>query len=84
VITDSLSAGAISDAGYDVPHATVRALKVGADMVLFNADATHVAGVGGTTVHTIVAAVRAGNLARSRLVNAVVHVLRAKHVDLCG
>ena len=84
VITDSLSAGAISDAGYDVSHATVRALKVGADMVLFNADAAHVAGVAGTTVHAIVAAVRTGTLARSRLVDAAVHVLRAKHVDLCG
>jgi beta-N-acetylhexosaminidase len=84
VITDSLSAGAISDAGYNVPRATVRALKVGADMVLFNADAGRVGGVARATVHAIVAAVRAGNLSRSRLDTAAVHVLRAKHVDLCG
>jgi beta-N-acetylhexosaminidase len=84
VITDSLSAGAISDAGYDVPRATVRALKVGADMVLFNAGPARVARVAGATVHAIVAAVRAGKLARSRLEAAAVHVLRAKHLDLCG
>jgi beta-N-acetylhexosaminidase len=84
VITDSLSAGAIRDAGYDVPRATVRALKVGADMVLFNAAPARVASVAGRIVHAIVTAVRAGGLARSRLQDAAVHALRAKHLDLCG
>jgi beta-N-acetylhexosaminidase len=84
VITDSLSAGAISDAGYDVPRATVRALKVGADMVLFNADPGQVTGAARAMVHAIVVAVQGGRLARSRLETAAVHVLRAKHVDLCG
>jgi beta-N-acetylhexosaminidase len=84
VITDSLSAGAIRDAGYGVPRATVRALRVGADMVLFTADPTQVARVAGAAVHSIVAAVRAGVLPRTRLQTAVVHVLHAKQVHLCG
>ena len=40
VITDSLSAVAIRAAGFHIPAATVRALVVGADMVLFGAPAT--------------------------------------------
>jgi len=37
VLTDSLSAGAVSGAGYSVPRAAVAALGAGADMVLYNA-----------------------------------------------
>jgi len=45
VITDSLSAVALSALGYSVPKAAVAALEAGADMVLFNADASAVAGM---------------------------------------
>jgi beta-N-acetylhexosaminidase len=84
VITDALSGGAIRGAGYHVPRATVRALRVGADMVLFTADSSQVADVSQRTVGAIVAAVRSGRLRLSRLRSAVVHILDAKHVRLCG
>ena len=40
VVTDSLSAGAIRGAGYDVPHAAVAAIEAGADLVLFGSNLT--------------------------------------------
>jgi beta-N-acetylhexosaminidase len=83
VITDSLSATAIKSAGYPVPKATVQALAAGADMVLFTAAAGNVTTVTKQTVAAVVAAVGAGTLARSRLENAVAHILAAKKVDLC-
>lgn len=84
VITDSLSAGAVRAAGYDVPDAAVRALEVGADMVLFNADPPQVADVARGIVRAVVMAARSGNLPRRRLEVAVLHVLRVKNVDVCG
>jgi beta-glucosidase-like glycosyl hydrolase len=84
VVTDTLSGGAIRAAGYDVPRASVRALRVGADMLLFSAEPGQVADVAGATVRAVVAAVRAGNLSRSRLRAAVLHVLDAKQVRLCS
>lgn len=83
VMTDSLSAGAISGAGYSVPSATVAALRAGADMVLFNASSGAVAATTAQTVGAVVAAVAAGTLSRARLQDAVGHVLAAKGVDLC-
>jgi beta-N-acetylhexosaminidase len=84
VLTDSLSAGALSDAGYSVPAASVSALAAGADMVLYNADPKTVASLTDQTVLAITAAVGSGKLTRSRLENAVQHILYAKHIDLCG
>lgn len=83
VMTDSLSAGAIRGAGFSVPAATVRALRVGADMVLFNAAPDRVAGVTDRIVRAVVRAVRRGDLPRHRLRTAVVHVLRAKNAAVC-
>jgi beta-N-acetylhexosaminidase len=83
VITDSLSAKAISAAGFHVPRASVRALTVGADMVLFGAAPDRLADLNHRVVRAIVDAVRSGALPRTRLQRAVVHVLRAKHVTLC-
>ncbi|HEY7223319.1 MAG TPA: glycoside hydrolase family 3 N-terminal domain-containing protein [Micromonosporaceae bacterium] len=82
VITDSLSATAIQSAGYDVPHATVAALAAGADMILFTS--TSVATQTRHIVQAIVAAVNAGTLSRSRLEDAVNHILSVKKIDLCG
>jgi beta-N-acetylhexosaminidase len=79
VITDSLSAVALSAAGYTVPEATVAALEAGADMVLFDADPTAVASVTKETISAVTAAVSAGKLGRSRLVSAVTHILDVKH-----
>ena len=84
VITDSLSAVAIQAAGFHIPAATVRALVVGADMVLFGATADQVADVTTRIVRAVVNAVDSGTLTRTRLRDAVVHVLGAKHVDLCS
>lgn len=84
VITDSLSAVAIQAAGFHIPAATVRALVVGADMVLFGATADQVADVTNRIVRAVVNAVDSGTLTRTRLRGAVVHVLRAKHVNLCS
>ncbi len=84
VLTDSLSAGAIAEAGYRLPAAIVQALRAGADMVLFNAGSKSVGARTRRVVNAIVTATDAGSLPRARLQAAVVHVLRAKKVDLCG
>lgn len=84
VITDSLSAVAISDAGFGVPAASVRALRAGADMVLYGATPDQVGPLTRRTVRAVVSAVRTGHLARRRLRDAALHVLRVKHVGLCA
>jgi len=84
VITDSLSAVAVSDAGFGVPAASVQALGAGADLVLYGAAPDQVGPLTRRTVQAIVSAVRTGHLARHRLRAAALHVLRAKHVDLCA
>lgn len=83
VITDSLSATAVKAAGYPVPKATVQALIAGVDMVLYTAAAGNVATVTKQVVAAVAAAVTAGTLPRSRLENAVGHILAAKKIDLC-
>lgn len=83
VLTDSLSAGALSANGMSVPRATVRALEAGADMVMFGSSS---AGTGPTmqaTVDAVVAAVRSGALPRTRLREAVQHILAAKQGVVC-
>jgi beta-N-acetylhexosaminidase len=86
IMTDSLSAGAISTAGFTVPAAAVQALGAGADMVMFGLPATTSATVSQTFAirSAIVSAVANGTLARSRLIAAVGAVLAARHVNLCG
>jgi len=83
VITDSLSAVALSANGYTVPSAAVAALDAGADMVLYNADPSTVAAVTSQTVSAMVSAVNAGTLSRAALEIAAGRVLAAKGVDLC-
>ena len=83
VITDSLSAVALSASGYTVPSAAVAALDAGADMVLYNADPSTVAAVTSQTVSAMVSAVNAGTLSRAALEIAAGRVLAAKGVDLC-
>ncbi|MEO6798077.1 MAG: glycoside hydrolase family 3 N-terminal domain-containing protein [Candidatus Dormibacter sp.] len=84
VITDSLSAVAISSAGYSVPQATVAALRAGADLVLYTAAVSQVPALTNATVTAIVAAVDAGTLNRSLLESAVGRVLAVKGVSLCS
>lgn len=83
VLTDSLSAPALSAAGYSVPAASVAALAAGADMVLYNAPTSSVSSLTGQIVAAIRAAVISGRLPRPRLQNAVQHILKAKHISLC-
>ena len=86
VMTDSLSAGAISAAGYSVPAAAVKALSVGADMVMFGLQSTPTATANLTFAvrSAIVSAVTSGRLARSRLIFAAASVLASRHVNLCA
>jgi beta-N-acetylhexosaminidase len=84
VMTDSVSAGALRDIGYDVPQATVAALNAGADMVLFGTGINDDPRLTMQTVRSTVTAVRTGSLSRARLEQAVSHVLAAKHVRLCA
>src|SRR5438067_7482344 len=83
VITDSLSAVALSASGYTVSSAAVAALGAGADMVLYNADPSTVAAVTSQTVSAIVAAVNTGTLSRAALETAAGRVLATKGVNLC-
>ena len=81
VLTDSLSALAVQDAGYSVPQAAARAIEAGADMVLFNSpdpDATT-----NEVIASITSAVTSGRLPATRLDDAVQHVLSAKNASLC-
>jgi beta-N-acetylhexosaminidase len=84
VITDTLSGAAVREAGYSVPRAAVRALQVGADMVLFNATPQDVPAITDRIVRAIVRAVANGDLPLQRLRTAAVHVLEAKHARVCG
>jgi beta-N-acetylhexosaminidase len=86
VITDSLSAVAISAAGFTVASAASRALQSGADMVIYNASKTASATYAQfkKIVDTEVAAVQGGRLARSRLVSAARAALAVRHLDVCA
>jgi len=94
VMTDSLSAGAIADAGYSVPQAAAAAIKAGADLVLFGStltpretallSPTKVAQTRQAMIDAIAGAVRSGDLPPERLDDALAHVLAAKGVDLCA
>jgi beta-N-acetylhexosaminidase len=83
-MTDSLSAGAISAAGYTVARASARALIAGADMVLYNAVEDRAGSVLRNIVKAITRSVRNGSLPRQRLRKAVLHVLHIKRVSLCA
>jgi beta-N-acetylhexosaminidase len=83
VLTDSLTAKALSAAGFTVPHAAVQALRSGADMVMFGL----VKNVGSETsaiASAMTSAVADGHLTRSRLIDAATHILAARHVNLCS
>lgn len=84
VLTDSLSAVAMQNAGYTVPQAAVAAIEAGGDMILFNASATDVGAVNQNIVTALLAAEQAGTLSRDRLLDAAAHVLTAKGANLCS
>jgi len=82
VITDSLSAGAISQAGYSIPQAAVAAITAGADQILFGSTPT--VQITEQIIQAIVAANAAGTLSTTELNQAVAQVIRAKGVNLCA
>jgi beta-N-acetylhexosaminidase len=93
VLTDSLSAGAVEQAGYTLPQAAVAAVRAGADMVLFGSTLTPAqarllspADVEVQTrqiINALVAAVGTGVLPSERLDDAVTHALAAKGLSVC-
>jgi beta-N-acetylhexosaminidase len=94
VVTDSLSAGAVRAAGYDVPHAAAAAIAAGADTVLFGSTLTpaDVSGLQSAAVSrsfsaivdAITAAAARGTITETRLDDAVAHVLAAQGVTVCS
>lgn len=84
VLTDSLSAVALQQAGYTVPEAGVAAIQAGADMILFSAEPAQTAAVTEQAISAIQAAVDSGAVPRARLVSAVAHILSIKGVDVCA
>lgn len=84
IVTDTLTAGALSASGYTPEAAAVLALRAGASLLLYG-------GVSDTSMEefnkmtaAIIVAVSKGELPRDTLVKAVNTVLRAKHLDECG
>jgi beta-N-acetylhexosaminidase len=84
VLTDSLSAKSLSDAGFSVPVASVSAIASGADLVLFNAGADQVGAVTAAIVRAELSAVATRRIAPATLRAAARQVLAAKHVAGCG
>jgi beta-N-acetylhexosaminidase len=80
IMTDSLSAGAISANGFTPETAAVAALKAGADVILYGSDTQDFDKV----TAAIVTAVNKGELPRARLVEAANRMLAAKHLSSCG
>ena len=75
IFTDSLSANAISQAGYTVPQAAVQALVAGADAILFGTGASRDAGPQAQQIRSaIVAAVQGGKIPLARLRTAAAAV----------
>jgi beta-N-acetylhexosaminidase len=84
VLTDSLTAGAITRIGLSAPSAMAAAIVAGADMVMYDDAHVDVAATARGAVVAIAAAVTGGRLSRAQLMASVSRVLAAKHVDLCA
>jgi beta-N-acetylhexosaminidase len=78
VFTDALGMDAVARL-FTIPQAAERALESGADVVIYTEP-----NVTPQVIAQLVAAVKAGRLAQSRLDAAVGRVLRAKHLDPCS
>jgi beta-N-acetylhexosaminidase len=81
VLTDSLSANALSDLGISVPEAAVEAVEAGADMVLFSSSAPNT--TFSQVVQALASAVRQGVISETQLDAAVIRVLAVRGIDLC-
>ena len=85
IVTDSLSAGAISALHLAEPAASVQALVAGDDLILFGSPTSVAASLvlAGQISAAIVTAVTKGTLARSTLVAAAAQDLAARNVLTC-
>jgi beta-N-acetylhexosaminidase len=84
IVTDSLSAGAISAFHLPVPAAAVTAVTSGADLVLFSVSGTtSPIGEANRVSQALVAAMGSGQLSRARIESSVARVLAARGVHLC-
>jgi beta-N-acetylhexosaminidase len=85
IVTDSLSAGAISALHLAEPAASVKALAAGDDLVLFGSPSSPSASLAlAAKISTaIVNAVNAGTLSRATLVSAAAQVLAARNQLSC-
>jgi beta-N-acetylhexosaminidase len=84
ILTDSLTAGAITKMGLTAPSAMAAAIVAGADMVLYDDAHVDVAATARAAVAAIGAAVASGGLPRAQLMASVTKVLAVKHIDLCA
>ena len=86
IMTDSLSAGAISALHLTVPAAAVRALSAGVDQILFGgaSSVTTSLATAQAISTAIQAAVANGTLPVARLIDAAAHVLAAHNVMSCA
>jgi beta-N-acetylhexosaminidase len=85
IVTDSLTAGAISAVPLSVPNAAVDAIGAGADMVLLGAATSPQASnaLAGSVANAISRAVTSGTLPRATLVNAVATILATRGIEVC-
>jgi beta-N-acetylhexosaminidase len=85
IVTDSLSAGAISALHLAEPAAAVRALGAGADLILYGSPSSPASSLAraGLISSAIVAAVTDGTLAKTTLVDAAAQVLAARNTVAC-
>jgi len=84
IITDSLSANAITAAGFGAGAAAVQALVAGADgVILGSGDTTTGAALAASVRHSIAAAVQSGRLSISRLREATRRLARLMGTPTC-
>jgi len=83
VITDSLSAGAISATGRNVASAAIASLNAGADLVLFGSGTSQGSRPSLHLISALTHAVARGALSRSTLIDAASRILHLKRVAVC-
>ena len=84
LLTDSLSAVAITHAHYSLGKAVVAALLAGEDMVLFNVDTADLSRTTTAIVLAVRSALANGSISRVQIEHAAAMVLSAKHIARCA
>ena len=83
VITDSLSAGALRQIGYNVPRAALAALQAGADVWMYSAAPDQVGPTFASAVAAITWGVASGALPRAQIEASVTRIFAAEHTNAC-